>query len=107
MEASHEYRQFHISRQECQLAERRIPTVEDLINASSSIPDDLSIHVLDKKDAMLRDELFVRGILFPITHVDLQLAFKPIQETKNIVDPLEIGIPCDAIDDVCHDVTTE
>ena len=49
--------------QKVQLAERRIPTMEDLVDASSSIPDYIAVDMTDVEDAMVRDQLLLRQVL--------------------------------------------
>lgn len=92
--------QLQTSSQKGQFTECRVSTVKDLVNSSSTIPNDFSIYMLDEQDAMLRDELFVCRVFLPIAHVHFQLTLKSIHEDNCIVYGKEVRVPCDAIDDV-------
>lgn len=63
----------------CQLTAGRIPTIENLINSSPSVPDNLFIGFAHNiEDTMLRNKLLVCQISLPGTQASLQTALKPI-----------------------------
>ena len=53
------------SSQKRQLAECRIPAIEDFVNTPTTVPDHFAIGGLDIQHAMLRNELFVSGFFLP------------------------------------------
>jgi hypothetical protein len=82
----------HSLSQKGQLGEGRVSTVEDGVDASSSIPHDLTIAALDVQDAMLRNELFVRQVLLPRPKTGLEASLKSILIANNKVTVIETRI---------------
>lgn len=85
----------------CQFFERRVSTPKDLVNTSPSVPNDLSVSVPDVKHPVLRNKFFVRRLLLPTAHSNLQLPFKPVHKSNYIVFRFKCRVPNDAVDDVC------
>lgn len=92
---------IRLSSQKCQFSERRITTVENLVNATTSIPDNVPIHMPNVQHSMLWDEFLVGSFLLPCIHADLQLSLKSIHEPDDIVLTRELRVPVDTIDDIC------
>jgi hypothetical protein len=69
----------------CQFLERRVSTPEDLVNAPSSIPNNLSVGVSNVYHTVLWNKLLIGCLLLPAAQGDFQLSFKSVDKPNDIV----------------------
>lgn len=96
------YKPRWLSTEKRQKIKSRIPAVKDRVDSPSPVPHYLPIGFsFDIEDSMLRNIVLIAKVPIPRSKASLQASCKPILVHDHIVLFVELGVPDDAIDDIC------